>query len=99
MFPRTMTNQKNSHEILRIYQRLLTLQTGNSLISPKLTLSVDFSILIALHGATKLGVSWPLTRRDFAHVRVTLWLTAAFYLDANVMPGTVKFHIQVSAFI
>src|SRR5262249_41921403 len=43
------------------------LQPGNSLISPKLTLSVGFSMSIALHAATKLGGSWLLPRWYFSH--------------------------------
>src|SRR4029077_6881463 len=37
----------------RLAQRSLTLQPGHSLISPRLTLSVGFSISIALHAATQ----------------------------------------------
>ena len=37
----------------RLAQRLLALQPGNSLISPKLTLSVGFSTSITLHAATQ----------------------------------------------
>ena len=39
--------------LTRLAQRSLTLQPGNSLISPKLTLSVGFSISITLHAATQ----------------------------------------------
>ena len=39
--------------LTRLAQRSLTLQPGNSLISPKLTLSIGFSISIALHAATQ----------------------------------------------
>jgi hypothetical protein len=37
----------------RLAQRSLTLQPGNSLISPKLTLSAGFNMSIALHAATQ----------------------------------------------
>src|SRR5882724_6379090 len=71
--------------LTRLAQRSLTLQPGNSLISPKLTLSVGFSISIALHAATQArrllaftaaGLLSPLTS-----MRVTLWITTAFHLD------------------
>jgi len=39
--------------LTRLAQRLLTLQPGHSLISPKLTLSVGSSISITLHAATQ----------------------------------------------
>jgi hypothetical protein len=39
--------------LTRLAQRSLTLQPSNSLISPKLTLSVGFSISITLHAATQ----------------------------------------------
>jgi len=39
--------------LTRLAQRSLTLQPGNSLISPKLTLSVGSSISITLHAATQ----------------------------------------------
>jgi hypothetical protein len=39
--------------LTRLAQRSLTLQPGNSLISPKMTLSVGFSISIALNAATQ----------------------------------------------
>jgi len=42
-----------SSTLTRLAQRLLTLQPGHSLISPKLTLSVGFSISITLHAATQ----------------------------------------------
>ena len=49
--------ERLDHRILdiltRLAQRSLTLQPGNSLISPKLTLSVGFSISITLHAATQ----------------------------------------------
>src|ERR1700752_543929 len=41
----------------------------------RLTLSVCFSMSIALRAATKLGRSWLLLPRDFPHSRVTLWIT------------------------
>jgi len=37
----------------RLAQRSVALQIGNSLISPKLTLSVGFNMSIALHAATQ----------------------------------------------
>jgi hypothetical protein len=39
--------------LTRLAQRSLTLQPGNSLASPRLTLSVGFSMSIALHAATR----------------------------------------------
>src|SRR3970040_2809825 len=39
--------------LTRLAQRLLTLQPGHSLISPKLTLSVGSNISITLHAATQ----------------------------------------------
>src|SRR5215467_9692374 len=38
---------------MRLAQRSLTLQPGDSFISPKLTLSVGFTMSIALHAATQ----------------------------------------------
>src|SRR6266542_254223 len=45
----------------------LSLQPGNLLISLALTLSVEFSISIALHAATQAGVPWLLPLWDFSH--------------------------------
>ena len=47
--------------LTRLAQRLLTLQPGHSLISPKLTLSVGSSISITLHAATQARRSLALS--------------------------------------
>jgi hypothetical protein len=67
----------------RLAQRSLTLQPGNSLISPKLTLSVGFSISIALNAATQARRLLALTAAGLpsTNVRVTLWITTAIHLD------------------
>jgi hypothetical protein len=59
------------------------LQPGNSLISPKLTLSVGFSISIALNAATQARRLLALTAAGLpsTNVRVTLWITTAIHLD------------------
>jgi len=79
--------------LTRLAQRLLTLQAGHSLISPKLTLpvcvqrtgrSVGSSISITLHAATQGGI-WLFPPWDFPHqMRVTLWITTAFHLDTQI---------------
>jgi hypothetical protein len=57
------------------------LQPGNLLISLSLTLSVGFSMSIALMLLPKLGGSWLLPPQDFSPKRVTLWITTAIHLD------------------
>ncbi len=62
------------------------LQPGNLLISLAPTLSVGFSMSIALHATTQLGGSWLLPPRDFPHhLRVTLWITTAIHLDTPIL--------------
>ena len=53
--------------LTRLAQRSLTLQPGNLLISPKLTLSVGFNRSITLHAATQARRLWLLPPRDFPH--------------------------------
>src|SRR5215831_1129073 len=66
-------------------QRSLTLQPGNSLISPKLTLSVGFTTSIALHAATQ-AIRLRRSGTSLTSVRVTLWITTAIHLDTpNIM--------------
>src|SRR5882724_8578007 len=71
--------------LTRLAQRSLTLQPGNSLISPKLTLSVGFSISIALHAATQARRLLAFTAAGLlsllTSMRVTLRITTAFHLD------------------
>src|SRR5207249_8398025 len=70
--------------LTRLAQRSLTLQPGNSLISPKLTLSLGFSISITLHTATQARRLLALTAAGLpSHkmMRVTLWITTAIHLD------------------
>jgi len=68
--------------LTRLARRSLTLQPGNSLISPKLTLSVGFSVSITLHAATQAKRFWLLPPWDFPHLmRVTLWIATAIHLD------------------
>ena len=69
--------------LTRLAQRSLTLQPGNSLISPKLTLSVGSSISITLHAATQARRLLALTAAGLPSnkMRVTLWITTAFHLD------------------
>ena len=69
--------------LTRLAQRSLTLQPGNSLISPKLTLSVGSSISITLHAATQARRLLGFYRRGTSLIilRVTLWITTAIHLD------------------
>ncbi|HEX9429146.1 MAG TPA: hypothetical protein VF944_02095 [Candidatus Bathyarchaeia archaeon] len=61
------------------------MQPGNSLISPKLTLSVGFSISITLHAATQARRLLAFTAAgllsSLTSMRVTLWITTAIHLD------------------
>jgi hypothetical protein len=58
------------------------LQPGNLLISPELTLSVGFSISIALHAATRARRLLALTAAALPPLTsVTLWITTAIHLD------------------
>jgi hypothetical protein len=55
---------------------------GNSLISPKLTLSAGFSTSVALCALLNLGSFWLLPPWDFPdQLRVTLWITTAIHVD------------------
>jgi hypothetical protein len=78
--------------LTRLAQRSLTLQPGNSLISPKLTLSVGFSISIALNAATQARRLLALTAAGLpsTNVRVTLWITTAIHLDTPTQGLTPK---------
>ena len=69
--------------LTRLAQRSLMLQPGNSLISPRLTLSVGFSISITLHTATQARRFLALTAAGLLppKMRVTLWITTAIHLD------------------
>src|SRR3990170_7714358 len=80
--------------LTRLAQRLLTLQPGHSLISPKLTLpvcvqrtgrSVGSSISITLHAATQARRLLAFTAAGLPSptVRVTLWITTAIHLDTQ----------------
>src|SRR5436853_6961789 len=76
-----------NHRLLalpRLAHRSLKLQPGNSLISPKLTLSLGFSISITLHAATQARRLLAFTAAALpSHkmMRVTLWITTAIHPD------------------
>jgi hypothetical protein len=69
----------------RLAQRSLTLQPGNLLISPGLTLSVGFNTSITLHAATQARRLLAFTAAGLlsplSSIRVTLWITTAIHLD------------------
>jgi hypothetical protein len=68
------------------------LQPGNSLISPKLALSLGFSISIALNAATQARRLLALTAAGLpsTNVRVTLWITTAIHLDTPIIDSAEK---------
>jgi len=73
------------HRILavtRLAQRSLTLQPGNSLISPRLTLSVGFSMSITLHATQAKAASGYYRLGIFlTSMSVTIWITTAIHPD------------------
>jgi hypothetical protein len=71
--------------LTRLAQRSLALQPGNSLVSPRLTLSVGFSMSIALHAATRARRLLALTAAGLLSpiARVTLRITTAIHLDTQ----------------
>jgi hypothetical protein len=77
--------------LTRLAQRSLTLQPGNSLISPKLTLSVGFSTSITLRAATQARRLLTLTAAGLPSLtRVTLWITTAIHLDTPTTDSAEK---------
>ena len=89
--------------LTRLAQRSLTLQPGNSLASPGLTLSVGFNMSIALHAATRarrlLAVTAAGLLSPLTSMRVTLWITTAIHLDTpnkRLYPFTCETSVETS---